>query len=191
MNIQSNTYILDLNKVGINDIELVGRKNASLGEMLQNLTALGIKIPDGYMITVHAYHKFIVENKLDEEIQRLVKTIDYESIESLRRGGLQIRQLIRNSRFPPELSKEIINAYFNLSATYGQDATDVAVRSSATAEDLPDASFAGQQETYLNVRGPAALINSVRNCFASLFTDRAISYRENFHFDHFQVSLSV
>jgi pyruvate,water dikinase len=112
-------------------------------------------------------------------------------VESLRRAGQRIRQLIRNCKFPPALSAAIIDAYHGLSAQYDQADTDVAVRSSATAEDLPDASFAGQQETYLNVRGPAALMDSVRNCFASLFTDRAISYRENFHFDHFEVGLSV
>src|SRR6185437_11063918 len=108
-----------------------------------------------------------------------------------RRAGLRIRQAISNARFPHELSGQIIGAYGELSAKYGQDITDVAVRSSATAEDLPDASFAGQQETYLNVRGPAALIDAVRNCFASLFTDRAISYREKLNFDHFELSLSV
>ena len=99
--------------------------------------------------------------------------------------------MIRNTKFPPELSKMIIEAYYRLSAEYGQETTDVAVRSSATAEDLPDASFAGQQETYLNVRGPAAIMDSVRNCFASLFTDRAISYRQNFGFDHFAIGISV
>src|SRR5258708_16335239 len=112
-------------------------------------------------------------------------------MESLRRAGLRVRQLIRNCKFPPALSAAISEAYQGLSAQYDQTDTDVAVRSSATAEDLPDASFAGQQETYLNVRGPAALMDSVRNCFASLFTDRAISYRENFRFDHFEVGLSV
>lgn len=184
-------YILPLNKVGINDIEKVGGKNASLGEMLQNLSALGINIPNGFVITVAAYHKFLEENKLKETIRGIIDSIDYENIESLRRGGLQVRQLLKNSRFPKELSELIIDAYFKLSKTYGQEVTDVAVRSSATAEDLPDASFAGQQETYLNVRGPAQLIDSVRNCFASLFTDRAISYRKSFGYDDFNIGLSV
>src|SRR5258708_4244118 len=112
-------------------------------------------------------------------------------MESLRRAGLRVRQLIRNCKFPPALSAAISEAYQGLSAQYDQSDTDVAVRSSATAEDLPDASFAGQQEAYLNVRGPAALMDSVRDCFASLLTDRAISYRENFRFDHFEVGLSV
>ena len=185
------TNIVQLHEVGMKDLDLVGGKNASLGEMLQNLTKLGVNIPGGFVITVHAYQEFIHHNHLDEKIRALVKQIDYSSVESLRRAGLQIRNHIRNGRFPSALSQEIINCYFDLSKKYEQEGTDVAVRSSATAEDLPDASFAGQQETYLNVRGPAALMDSVRNCFASLFTDRAISYRESFKYDHFAVGLSV
>lgn len=184
-------YILNLREVGLDDIDIAGGKNASLGEMINNLTTLGIRIPGGFVITVQAYHTFIEVNNLDKEIRRLIDAIDFDSVESLRRAGLQIRQLIRNSRFPSELSVAIIDQYRALSAEYDQADTDVAVRSSATAEDLPDASFAGQQETYLNVRGPAALMDSVRNCFASLFTDRAISYRHGFKYDHFQVGLSV
>lgn len=185
------TNIVQLNQVGMKDIDLVGGKNASLGEMLQNLTRLGVNIPGGFVITVNAYQQFIHHNNLDEKIRALVKQIDYSSVESLRRAGLQIRNAIRNGRFPSHLSQEIINCYYELSKKYEQEGTDVAVRSSATAEDLPDASFAGQQETYLNVRGPAALMDAVRNCFASLFTDRAISYRESFKYDHFAVQLSV
>ncbi|BAV07566.1 phosphoenolpyruvate synthase [Filimonas lacunae] len=184
-------FITQLKDVGINDIATVGGKNASLGEMLRNLSGLGIQIPQGFVITVDAYYQFIRFNNLDEVIREIAGNIDCDNLESLRRGGLQIRQLIRNSKFPKDLSEAIIEAYYALSATYEQAVTDVAVRSSATAEDLPDASFAGQQETYLNVRGPAALIDSVRNCFASLFTDRAISYRQRFGYDHFQVGLSV
>lgn len=184
-------YILKLDEVGHSDIAIVGGKNASLGEMLQNLTKLGINIPGGFVVTVAAYQKFIEHNNLDEAIKEIIATIDLNNIESLRRGGLKIRQLIKNGKFPKEIEKEIGDAYVQLSGKYGQAITDVAVRSSATAEDLPDASFAGQQETYLNVRGHEQLINSVRNCFASLFTDRAINYRENFGYDHFQVGLSV
>jgi pyruvate, water dikinase len=185
------TNVVKLHQVGMKDLDLVGGKNASLGEMLQNLTKLGVNIPGGFVITVSAYKEFILHNNLDEKIRDLVRQIDYNSVESLRRAGLQVRNLIRNGRFPTALSQEIINAYLELSQIYHQEGTDVAVRSSATAEDLPDASFAGQQETYLNVRGPAALMDAVRNCFASLFTDRAISYRESFHYDHFAVGLSV
>jgi pyruvate,water dikinase len=187
----SSTYILNLKQVGLDDIEIAGGKNASLGEMINNLSQLGIRIPGGFVITVDAYRKFIEVNKLDQEIRRYIDSIDFNNVESLRRAGLQIRQLIRNSKFPPELSSVIIEQYKLLSSEYGQPDTDVAVRSSATAEDLPDASFAGQQETYLNVRGPAALMDSVRNCFASLFTDRAISYRHSFKYDHFKLGLSV
>ena len=183
--------VVQLDQVGMKDIDLVGGKNASLGEMLQNLTRLGVNIPGGFVITVNAYQEFIHHNNLDEKIRELVKQIDYTSVESLRRAGLQIRNVIRNGRFPANLSQEIIDSYYELSKKYDQEGTDVAVRSSATAEDLPDASFAGQQETYLNVRGPAALMDAVRNCFASLFTDRAISYRETFRYDHFEIGLSV
>jgi len=159
--------------------------------LIRHLSILGIRIPAGFIITVDAYQVFISENQLEDKISALISEIDYHNMESLRRAGLQIRNLIRNSKFPPELSKKIIDAYYRLSAEYGQETTDVAVRSSATAEDMPDASFAGQQETYLNVRGPAAIMDSVRNCFASLFTDRAISYRQNFGYNHFAISISV
>ena len=184
-------FLANLHEVGLSDLDKVGGKNASLGEMLQNLTKLGIRIPGGFIITVSAYQHFIRENNLDESIHSIINNINFDDIESLRRGGLQIRQLIKNSKFPQELSKMIIAKYYELSKLYDQEETDVAVRSSATAEDLPDASFAGQQETYLNVRGPASLVNAVRNCFASLFTDRAISYRHSFGYDHFSIGLSV
>lgn len=184
-------YLTDLQEVNLSDIDNVGGKNASLGEMLQNLTPLGIQIPTGFVVTVAAYREFIKYNDLDNAIKEIINNIKFDDIESLRRGGLQARQLLKNAKFPRELSEEIINKYYELSKKYGQDITDVAVRSSATAEDLPDASFAGQQETYLNVRGPAPLMNAVRNCFASIFTDRAISYRQSFGYDHFSIGLSV
>jgi pyruvate,water dikinase len=187
----NNTFLLNLDEVGLNDLEKVGGKNASLGEMLQNLTKLGINIPGGFVITVEAYREFLRHNNLETTIREIVNAIEYNDIESLRRGGLQIRTLLKNSKFPRELSEMIIEKYYEISRRYDQEQTDVAVRSSATAEDLPDASFAGQQETYLNVRGPASLVNSVRNCFASLFTDRAISYRQSFGYDHFDIGLSV
>lgn len=185
------TTVVPFDAVGLADIDLVGGKNASLGEMIQHLSKIGIAIPGGFVITVKAYRDFMEYNHLEQKIHELVKSIDCRSLESLRRGGLQIRSAIRNGRFPATLSQEIIEAYRALSNSYNQEATDVAVRSSATAEDLPDASFAGQQETYLNIRGPVELMDAVRNCFASLFTDRAISYRETFHFDHLAVGLSV
>ncbi|MGH2645268.1 MAG: PEP/pyruvate-binding domain-containing protein, partial [Chitinophagaceae bacterium] len=187
----NNTIIFPLERVGIKDIENVGGKNASLGEMLQNLTSLGVEIPDGLVITVDAYRKFLNFNGLERRVMDVINSIDFNSIESLRRGGQQARLLLQNGRFPKEMSGIIIDAYGDLSQKYNQYYTDVAVRSSATAEDLPDASFAGQQETFLNVHGPANLMDSVRNCFASLFTDRAISYRQTFGYDHFSVGLSI
>ena len=188
---QEKKYTVNLNEVGLSDINIVGGKNASLGEMIQNLTSLGIKIPGGFALTVDAYAEFISYNKLDAQIKVIVGEMDLNNLESLRRTGLKVRQLILNGKFPADLESEIIENYLSLSNGYDQEMTDVAVRSSATAEDLPDASFAGQQETYLNVRGPESLLSSVRNCFASLFTDRAISYRQSFGYDHFQIGLSV
>ncbi|QJB37131.1 phosphoenolpyruvate synthase [Chitinophaga oryzae] len=185
------SIVLPLQKVGLDAIALVGGKSASLGEMISGLSEAGVKVPGGFAITTKAYYHFMQNSGLDQFIRDQIAQIDFNNISSLRRAGQRIRQEISNSRFPHELSQEIIAAYQALSAQYGQEQTDVAVRSSATAEDLPDASFAGQQETFLNVRGPVALIDSVRNCFASLFTDRAISYRENFGYDHFSVGLSV
>lgn len=187
----SNILILPLSKVGINDIEIVGGKNASLGEMIQHLTHLGVDIPNGFVITSEAYREFLRFNNFEKEIANIIQTIDFNNIESLRRKGQQVRLLLQNGRFPKEMSEVIIEAYIDLSKNYNQLYTDVAVRSSATAEDLPDASFAGQQETYLNIHGPATLMDSVRNCFASLFTDRAISYRHTFNYDHFSIGLSV
>lgn len=186
-----NRFTCNLSQVGIGDLEKVGGKNASLGEMIRHLTSMGIRIPGGFVITVAAYQEFIKYNNLESTIRHIITTIDYDNLESLRRGGSQVRLLIKNGRFPKELSEVVIEEYDKLSALYSQDFTDVAVRSSATAEDLPDASFAGQQETYLNVRGPASIMDAVRNCFASLFTDRAISYRQSFGYDHFSIGLSV
>lgn len=185
------TIILPLHKVSLKDIEIAGGKNASLGEMIQNLTPLGIDIPNGFVITVDAYRRFLSFNGFEEKIADIIHGIDFNKIESLRRKGQEIRLLLQNGRFPKEMSEIIIESYINLSRHYAQEYTDVAVRSSATAEDLPDASFAGQQETYLNVHGPATLMDAVRNCFASLFTDRAVSYRHTFGYDHFSVGLSI
>jgi pyruvate, water dikinase len=184
-------FTLQLHEVAFENLNLVGGKNASLGEMIQNLGGLGINIPQGFAITVDAYWEFLKYNNLESSIREMIAKIDTNNLVSLRKGGTQIRQLIRNGKFPAELEEEIVSSYKHLSELYHQEATDVAVRSSATAEDLPDTSFAGQQETYLNVRGNEGILESVRNCFASLFTDRAISYREHFRFDHFEVALSV
>ena len=184
-------YIVDLSEVKLSDLDLVGGKNASLGEMIQYLGELGVNIPGGFALTVEAYWEFIKYNKLDEKIKSLLQKMKKDDLVSLRKTGLEIRQIIRNGEWPEELKEELKARYTKLSQQYGTDITDVAVRSSATAEDLPDASFAGQQETYLNVRGPQQILTSVRNCFASLYTDRAISYRDNFGFEHSDIGLSV
>ena len=184
-------FTIPLSEVGLEDLNLVGGKNASLGEMIKSLSGLNVNIPNGFAVTANAYREYLTFNHLDNSIQSIVNAIDMDNLISLRKGGMQVRQLIRNGKFPEALSIEITEQYSILSQQYGQEATDVAVRSSATAEDLPDNSFAGQQETYLNVRGPEGILESVRNCFASLFTDRAISYRDHFKFDHFEVALSV
>ncbi len=186
-----NHYTVGLDEVLLSDLELVGGKNASLGEMIQNLTSLGVNIPGGFALTVAGYWGFLKHNNLEDKIQDLVGNMEKDDLVALSKTGLEVRQLIRNGEFPEDLKEEIKARYALLSQKYDQEMTDVAVRSSATAEDLPDASFAGQQETYLNVRGPEAILEAVRNCFASLFTDRAISYRDTFGYDHFNVGLSV
>lgn len=183
-------FILWFDQITYSDVPLVGGKNASLGEMYTKLTQKGIKIPYGFAVTAEAYRYFIKENHLDDEIKKTLKGLDTHNVEDLMKRGKKIRSLILHAKMPPKLAEEIAKAYERLGEIYGKD-PDVAVRSSATAEDLPDASFAGQQETYLNVRGVDNVIKYVQHCFASLFTDRAISYREDKGFDHFSVYLSV
>ncbi|WP_199417011.1 phosphoenolpyruvate synthase [Chitinophaga silvatica] len=187
----SDKIVIPLESVDLDSISLVGGKSASLGEMIVNLSKLGVAVPGGFAVTTNAYFDFIKKSGLEPFIKNQLATIDFNDLITLRRAGQKIRQAISSTRFPQELSKEIIDSYLELSKKYNQEQTDVAVRSSATAEDLPDASFAGQQETYLNVRGPAALIDAVRNCFASLFTDRGISYRKSLGYDSLDVGLSV
>jgi pyruvate,water dikinase len=185
-----------LSEVGIKNVDLVGGKNASLGEMLQNLTGLGIKVPDGFVVTTLGYQRYLNDNDLEPKIKDITSKIDAEDLIDLRRKGLEIRSLIQNAEFSPEMEAEILEQYHVLSNQYKdaygktQDSTDVAVRSSSTAEDLQDASFAGQQETYLNVRGKYQLLESIKNCFASLYTDRAISYRKSIEYDG-KLSISV
>ncbi|MDB5133377.1 MAG: phosphoenolpyruvate synthase, partial [Mucilaginibacter sp.] len=184
-------YILQLKEASITDIDLVGGKSASLGEMIQHLTGFGINIPDGFIITSKAYEEFIKFNKLQALINEIIEATDIDDLYQLSECGAQIRNQIENGEFPLSMETQIKRAYFNLGQQYQQHATDVAVRSSATAEDLPDASFAGQQDTYLNIMGQDNLLIAVKNCFASLFTNRAISYRKMFGYEHFKVGLSV
>lgn len=183
--------ILFMDEVGIEDIPLVGGKNASLGEMINALSPLGVKIPFGFIVTAKAYKYFISYNKLDEKIREALDGLDVSDIKDLAKRGHQVRELIKAGTMPPDLENGIVEAYEKLSKMYNTHAVDVAVRSSATAEDLPDASFAGQQETYLNVVGAQNVIIAIKNGFASLFTDRAISYRHSHGFDHFKVALSM
>jgi len=187
---REHSFVLPFRSVGIADIPLVGGKNASLGEMLQELTPQGISVPDGFATTAYAYRYFIQIAGLEEKLRLLFADLDVEDVTSLRWVGKQARSLILQTPFPDELQEAIAQGYRNLCERYGPD-TDVAVRSSATAEDLPDASFAGQQETYLNVHGLKGVLESCHKCFASIFTDRAISYRQIKGFDHFTVALSV
>ncbi len=177
-------------EVGRDDVALVGGKNASLGEMIRNLKDEGVNVPSGFAITAGAYRYLIQEAGISDEIREILEGLDTHDTEDLSRRGSRIRSIIRGARCPPDLEEEIRAAYREMEARYGKG-VDVAVRSSATAEDLPTASFAGQQETYLNVRGERELIERVMDCFASLFTDRAISYRVDKGFDHFNVYLSV
>ncbi|HYV66179.1 MAG TPA: phosphoenolpyruvate synthase [Myxococcales bacterium] len=177
--------------VGLPDVGLVGGKNASLGELIRSLSPLGIRVPDGFAITAEAYRHFLREVGLDEPIQELLAGLRRDDVHDLvERSGL-IRALISSAALPADLREEALAAYRELSGRYSVDEADVAVRSSATAEDLPGASFAGQQDTYLNVRGEEAVLEAVRRCFASLFTARAVGYREDMGFDHLDVALSV
>ncbi|UNU26655.1 phosphoenolpyruvate synthase [Microcoleus vaginatus] len=182
--------VLLFDEVGIADIPLVGGKNASLGEMIQQLTAQGVRVPNGFATTAHAYRYFIESAGLEAKLREIFADLDVEDLQNLRQKGKQARALILDTPFPRELQAAIADAYEKLCDRYG-DSTDVAVRSSATAEDLPDASFAGQQETYLNVQACAGVLECCHKCFASIFTDRAISYRQQRGFDHFEVALSV
>jgi len=174
----------------INDVPSVGGKNASLGEMIQNLGKKGVRVPSGFAITAYAYKYMIEKAGIDVKIKEILKDLDTHDVTDLAVRGQKIRNLIKSTPIPPELEEDIRRNYREMEFRYGED-VDVAVRSSATAEDLPDASFAGQQETYLNVRGEDDLIEKVRDCFASLFTNRAISYRVDKGFDHLSVYLSV
>ncbi len=184
-------YIRFFNSLTINDIAIVGGKNASLGEMYQMLTAKGINIPNGFATTSDAYWLLLEENNIKGKMHEILHDLDISDTKNLQKRGLAVRRLILNSQLPKILEDEILDAYTTLSQEYNSDAVDVAVRSSGTAEDLPDASFAGQQETFLNISSPDALLQSVKECFASLFTDRAISYRTSRGFNHFKVALSV
>ncbi len=175
----------------MDDVGLVGGKNASLGEMYQNMAAKNVQVPNGFTLTSHAYNHFIDTAGIRDDIKRILSDLDTNDLDNLQERGQKVRRVILDAEFPQELADAVEEAYEKMNKQYGVKAVDVAVRSSATAEDLPDASFAGQQETYLNVQGSHAVVESTKRCIASLFTDRAISYREDKDFDHFNIALSV
>ena len=183
-------YIRFFDQIGIDDVPLVGGKNASLGEMYQRLMPLGVPVPNGFAVTAEAYRYLLDSAGAWDALHEALNGLDPDDVEDLARRARRAREIVLAAPFPDDLRSEILAAYRQLQAEYGEDLS-VAVRSSATAEDLPSASFAGQQETYLNIRGDEALIDACRRCFASLFTDRAIHYRIDQGFDHFKVALSI
>ncbi|NUM25651.1 MAG: phosphoenolpyruvate synthase [Candidatus Buchananbacteria bacterium] len=183
-------FILWFDELTIKDVPKVGGKNASLGEMYQKLVPQGINVPNGFAVTAQAYFYLLKKTGIRYQIQKVLSDLDTHDMKNLTERGQKVRDLILRAEFPKDLEQQIVTAYHSLEQHYGKG-VDVAVRSSATAEDLPDASFAGQQETFLNIRGPQGVIDATRHCMASLFTNRAISYRTDKGFDHFKVGLSV
>ena len=180
-------YIKWFDEIGKEDVGIVGGKGANLGE----LTSFGLPVPPGFCVTAEAYTKFIKYAELDEVVKLLMEAVDVENVDDLTNASKEIQTKIREKDFDPELEEEILRAYREFSENIGVKDPEVAVRSSATAEDLPDASFAGQQDTYLHISGEDELLNHIRDCFASLWTSRAIYYREKQNYDHFDVALSV
>ncbi|MFJ9992551.1 phosphoenolpyruvate synthase [Pseudomonas putida] len=182
-------YVVSLDKLGVHDVEHVGGKNASLGEMISNLAGAGVSVPGGFATTAQAYRDFLEQSGLNDRIHAALDALDVDDVNALAKTGAQIRQWVMEAEFPARLDAEIRTAFAEMAA--GNDNMAVAVRSSATAEDLPDASFAGQQETFLNIRGVDNVIRAAKEVFASLFNDRAISYRVHQGFDHKLVALSA
>jgi len=185
-----NNYVLWLNEMGMDDVDKVGGKNASLGEMIQNLSGLGVQVPGGFATTAAAYREFLATEQLADRINQALDTLDVDDVRALADTGSNIRNWIMQTPFPPALDDAINEAYATLEKEYGAEVT-WAVRSSATAEDLPDASFAGQQETFLNVSGLQNIRHAIHEVFASLFNDRAIAYRVHQGFEHSLVALSA
>jgi pyruvate,water dikinase len=184
-------FVKWFDEIGAEDLALVGGKNASLGEMIRNLGKKGVNIPPGFAITAEAYKYVVKRAGIRQKIKGILADLDTHDMEDLAERGEKLRNLIAHSRCPRDLEEEIVTSYRKMEERFGKNDVDVAVRSSATAEDLPTASFAGQQTSYLNVRGEGDLLERVMDCFASLFTNRAISYRVDKGFDHLSVYLSV
>jgi len=186
----SQNYIRFFEEIGIEDVPLVGGKNASLGEMFQELTPKGVRVPNGFAITATAYRAVLAQNGAEQALRAAMEGLDPEDVQDLAQRGARAREIIYGAGLPSDLQAQILEAYGRLQRQYG-DGLSLAVRSSATAEDLPTASFAGQQDTYLNISGRQQLLDACRRCFASLYTDRAIHYRIDQGFDHFTVALSI
>ncbi|MDE2121849.1 MAG: phosphoenolpyruvate synthase, partial [Betaproteobacteria bacterium] len=182
-------WVIPFEQLRMQDVEIVGGKNASLGEMISQLTQSGVRVPGGFATTAHAFREFLKHGGLDARIQQALASLDTEDVRALAATGAQIRQWIDETPLPAPLEQAIREHFAGLCEA--QSDASFAVRSSATAEDLPDASFAGQQETYLNVRGIDGVLDKVRHVFASMFNDRAISYRVHQGFEHSQVALSA
>lgn len=187
----SGVNVIRFEHVGLQDLNQVGGKNASLGEMIRHLSAQGVRVPQGFATTADAFRAFFEKDGLATKTYALLETLDIEDVTALARVGAHIRQMILQTSFSSDFEKDVREAYDHLAQRIGHDAFSVAVRSSATAEDLPDASFAGQQETFLNVSGADAVLEAMKHVFASLFNDRAIAYRVHQGFAHTDVALSV
>jgi len=188
---KSQKNILWFKEISAKDVPLVGGKNASLGEMIRELSSKGINIPDGFTLTTEAYWYFLRENKIEEKLKEIFEKFRSQSIKSLQETGKEARSLILKAKLPEDLKKEIIGAYNTLSQNYNQDNVEMAVRSSGVCEDAPTDSFAGQFETYLNVSGKGNLFKAIKKCLASSFTDRVIAYREEKRISHLKFALSV
>ena len=182
-------YVLWYQELGMGDVNLVGGKNASLGEMISNLANAGVQVPGGFATTSHAFNEFLEQSGVNQKIYDILATLDVDDVNALAKVGAQIRQWVIDTPFQPALEQAIREAYDKLAAETSE--ASFAVRSSATAEDMPDASFAGQQETFLNVKGFESVLTAIKHVYASLFNDRAISYRVHQGYEHHGVALSA
>ena len=183
--------VIPFRALGLRDLSIVGGKNANLGELIRSLSGAGVRVPDGFALTAEAFRRHLAENGLDAGIYDALDRVDVADVAALAKTAQAARERVARAALPRDIEAALLAAYDALSEQYGEAATDVAVRSSATAEDLPGASFAGQHESYLDVRVHATLVDAVRACMASLFTERAIVYRRERGYAHRAVALSV
>ena len=187
---KTDARVIDFTQLRIGDVGSVGGKNASLGEMIGNLAQSGVRVPGGFATTAHAFREFLAHEGLEKRIESALSTLNVDDVNALAKAGAEIRGWIFNQPFPSELETAVREAYKHMQSA-GSDDLSVAVRSSATAEDLPDASFAGQQETFLNIHGVDNVLTAIKHVFASLYNDRAISYRVHKGYIHSDVALSA